>query len=64
MPKIPVRNRHTKKYDKTFLFQVEDALLNDIKAVAESNHMSISAFLRQSAARNIDLYKKHFSIRG
>lgn len=59
MLKTPVRNRKSRKYDKTFIFMIEDSLLDAIKRTAEDNYMSVATFLRQSASRNIDAYNKY-----
>jgi hypothetical protein len=45
--------RNNKRYNKAFYFALEGQLLDEIKKLAQEEHMSISAFIRQSAARNV-----------
>ena len=58
MQNTPIRNRKHKTYDKTFLFQCDQQLLNEMRDIATANYMSVATFLRQSALRNINAYRK------
>jgi hypothetical protein len=54
-----VRNRKAGLVqDKRVLFVVHQELLDQIREVADANHVSVSQFLRESARRNIAAYRK------
>jgi hypothetical protein len=59
-----IRNRKRGQVqDKRVLFVLNDDLLNQIRDVAEANHISVSHFLREAARRNIRAYEKAAQIR-
>lgn len=45
------------KNDTAFFFQLPKSLLEDIRATADENAISTSAFIRQSIAKNIRAYR-------
>lgn len=48
--------------NKRLLFVLHEELLDQIREVANENHVSISHFLRESARRNIAAYKRAASV--
>jgi hypothetical protein len=52
------RKRHNNAPTIPFLFYAKQDLIDEIKMVAEQNDMSAAQFLRQSAVRNLTVYKK------
>jgi hypothetical protein len=53
-----VRNRSKSAPERTrVLFELRRDLLDQIRQVADENEVSVSAFLRESARRNISLYR-------
>jgi hypothetical protein len=54
-----IRNRKTGLVqDKKVMFVLHQELLDQIREVADANHISVSHFLRESARRNIAEYKR------
>jgi hypothetical protein len=53
-----VKRRGTRAQDKRILFVLHEDLLNQIRQVADENHVSVSHFLREAARRSISAYKK------
>jgi hypothetical protein len=54
-----IRNRKAGQIqDKRVLFVLHQELLDQIREVADANHVSVSQFLRESARRNIATYRK------
>jgi hypothetical protein len=47
-----------KQNDTEFLLRLSKILLEQTKEVAEENHISTAAFIRQSISRNIKIYEK------
>ena len=45
------------KNDTAFFFQLPQSLLEDVRATADENAISTSAFIRQSIAKNIRSYR-------
>jgi mannitol-specific phosphotransferase system IIBC component len=44
--------------DKRVMFVLHQELLDQIREVADANHVSVSQFLRDSARRSIAAYRK------
>jgi hypothetical protein len=60
---IAINNRKSGSVQsKRLLFVLHEELLNQIREVADANHVSVSHFLRESARRNIAAYKQATSV--
>lgn len=54
-----IRNRKAGQVqDKRVLFVLHQELLDQIREIADANHVSVSQFLRESARRNIAAYRR------
>lgn len=51
-------NKKSLVQDKRIIFVLNDDLFDQIRQCADSNHISISHFLRESARRNIKRYER------
>ncbi len=57
-PNAAIRNRKSPKNPKArCLFILQQDLLDQIREVADENEISVSAFLRESARRNLSAYR-------
>jgi hypothetical protein len=58
-----IRNRKSGNVQsKRLLFVLHEELLDQIREVANANHVSVGHFLRESARRNIAAYKQASSV--
>jgi hypothetical protein len=53
-----IRNRRNRNDEKSYLFTVRNDLWKEIEETAYSLDVSIASFLRESARRNVNAYRK------
>jgi SMC interacting uncharacterized protein involved in chromosome segregation len=47
-----------KRYNRKFLIHFSHCMIEELRNIADEQHMSISAFVRQSVSKNINLTKQ------
>ncbi len=59
---IVIRKSKPKTLKTRCLFILQQDLLDQIREVADENEISVSAFLRESARRNLAAYRKRHDV--